>query len=152
MDPKIFNCTELAKLYSQGYLKPVMDKLSDVMNMKTHLSSGNDACVFRHGDNQVLKLCTTDIRYFKNYSRGSGTKAQKFKRHINSLSLFLVPVEDILYEEEPLRIFVRMLFYKKEEIVHLLMKVFEYLMMYLVINKYFRSSCHGIREATFQSI
>jgi len=98
----LFNSKGLKSLYKNGQLDKVLDLFKEKINKKTLLATGNDASVFVYNEGkQVLKLCLKDIRYFNKYKGKSGrNSAQRFQKHINSLKPFLIPVEEILYEDE----------------------------------------------------
>jgi len=61
---------------------------------KDFLGSGCTAVVFKK-NNQAIKVCRTDIRYFSNY-RGN---AESFKTQINSLNGICLPINEILYQD-----------------------------------------------------
>lgn len=62
------------------------------------LSAGGSASVFNYGKDHVLKVCSKGIRYFSHFS--ATASARDFAKHINSLSEYFLPVEEILYEDD----------------------------------------------------
>ena len=75
--------------------KKLLDVLKSLnISEKDFLSSGCTATVFKK-NNQAVKICSKDIRYFSNY-KGN---AQTFKNHVNRLGHIFLPINDILYED-----------------------------------------------------
>ena len=83
------------------------DKLVKVLKSlditdKDFLSSGCTATVFKK-NNQAVKVCGKDIRYFSGY-KGN---AQSFKKHVNSLGHIFLPINEILHEESDFFIYTQ---------------------------------------------
>jgi hypothetical protein len=58
---------------------------------------GDDATCFRYNENEVVKICTKEIKYFKGFS---DKNANDFKKLVDQLQPHLLPVNKILYEDE----------------------------------------------------
>jgi hypothetical protein len=97
----MFKSVELAHLEETGQLRVLMSKFRGFTSGKL-IASGGDATVFDYDGGCVAKICSKKIRYFKHF--GSNNSAESFKRHINELYPFFLPVVDILYED--LNVFV----------------------------------------------
>src|SRR5436853_139660 len=96
---KLFNCEELAQYYKDGHLDVMLKKFDKEINSRTLLGAGNDASAFKSGKDHVLKVATKNIGWFKHYGNGSNN-AKDFMKHINTLSPYFAPIDDILYDDE----------------------------------------------------
>jgi hypothetical protein len=57
---------------------------------------GDDATCFRYTDHEVAKLCSTEIKYFRDTPHAS---ASHFYQLVNSLQPILLPINRVLYED-----------------------------------------------------
>lgn len=97
----MFTSIELSKLYKEGALDNLFKKCGHLMNPSTLYASGGDTTVFRYvhdGRKSVIKIAPKNIRFFKHF--GKTRSAKEFKKYINRLDPFFLPVEDIIYEDE----------------------------------------------------
>lgn len=92
----IFRNEKLDKMHEKGKLKPMLNLLNNQINTKTWLGSGAEAAAFING-HQVIKVCPKKIQYFKEYKHLS---ADLFQIQVNKLKPFLVPINNILYEDD----------------------------------------------------
>lgn len=94
----MFTAIELTKLYQAGELDQLFKKMGGSINPTTLLASANDTSVFKYGDDQVIKVVPKNIRFFKHFGRHNS--GGDFKKYINRMDPYFLPVEDILYEDE----------------------------------------------------
>ena len=100
---KLLHSKNLIILYKEGKLDRVLKRFKSEISEKNFIGAGTHVACFRYrSGHQVLKLCTKNIHYFTSFPLlpSSRSHAQQFKNHINSLSPYLSPVNDILYEDE----------------------------------------------------
>ena len=98
---KMFNSIELSRLYKGGELNRFFSKFGNIFNPDTLIASGGDTTVFRYeqnGTKLVAKIVPKNIRFFKHF--GKNNSAKDFKKYINRLEPYFLPVEEILYEDE----------------------------------------------------
>jgi len=103
---KLFNCEELAQYYKEGHLDDLLKRFDKEINSRTLIGAGNDASAFRYGTDQVLKLTTKNIKWFKHFGNGA-SDAKEFQKHINSLKPYFAPIDKILYEDDRVFIYVQ---------------------------------------------
>ena len=110
---KILRSQKLIALYQEGKLSKVLSRFRDYINEKNYLGAGTHAASFRYNKGeQVLKLCTKEISYFQHFpleavsgapsmygGSRSRSHAEQFKKQINLLGPYLLPVKEILYED-----------------------------------------------------
>ena len=101
---KLFRCQELLSLYDDGKLNDVLEQYRRTFRDRNLLGRGGDSSAFRYGEDQVLKICPKSINYFKHTDHHS---AEKFKEHINSLSIFFLPIREILHENDDFFIYTQ---------------------------------------------
>lgn len=106
---KILHSENLIKIYKEGKLENVLKKFSDHINEKNYLGAGTHAASFKYNKGeQVLKICTKQIPYFKNYPlRRRYGHAQQFKEDVDQLSPYLLPINEILYEDDHVFIYTQ---------------------------------------------
>jgi hypothetical protein len=105
---KMFTSVELSRLFSQGQLNNLFKKHGDIINPSNLLASAGDASVFnyeKNGIKYVAKIAPKNIRFFKHF--GKGYKAADFKKYINRLTPYFLPVEEILYEDENIFVYTQ---------------------------------------------
>jgi hypothetical protein len=91
----------LAKLYAQGSLKNVLKLMGDKFNEKYFIGHGDDASCFDYTNQCVLKLCTKEIKYFKNTKHASAVSFFKISSSLDSpRPSVLLPIKELLYEDE----------------------------------------------------
>ena len=93
-----FKCPELSSLYQHGQMDTFLEKYRTLINSKTFLVSGGDVSVFKYQKDHVLKVAPKTLRFFKHF--GKHRSGKDFKKYINRLSPYFIPVEEILYENE----------------------------------------------------
>lgn len=98
---KMFSSDELRKLYNEGQLKHVFETLPTIVHPDNLIASANDTSVFKYdknGEKYVVKVAPRNIRFFKHF--GKNHSARDFKKYINRLDPFFLPVDEILYEDD----------------------------------------------------
>lgn len=88
--------TKLNKLKKKGKLKKILKRFHDQINKDTFIGYGNDASAFKHNDSSILKICVKKIGYFNDNNR----TAIDFKNDVDRLQPFLLPIEEIIYEDK----------------------------------------------------
>ena len=110
---KILHSEKLITLYLEGKLSKVLSRFRDHINEKNYLGAGTHAASFRYNKGeQVLKLCTKEICYFQHFpletangapsmfgGSRSRSHAEQFKKQINLFGPYLLPIKEILYED-----------------------------------------------------
>jgi hypothetical protein len=105
---KMFSSLELMKLYKAGQLDRMMKELDNIINPNNLIVSANDTSVFHYEKNAekyVCKVTPKTLRFFKHF--GTNHSAKDFKKYINRLNPFFLPVEDILYEDENIFVYTQ---------------------------------------------
>lgn len=92
---KIFG-SKLTKLYKKGLLYIPLRYMKTIITEQNFISYDDYESCFRHG-NQFLKLCSKSAKYFKKFNDNN---AQNFKKLVSSLNYILLPIIDIIYEDE----------------------------------------------------
>ena len=64
---KIFGF-RLTYLYKKNLLFPSLHFMKKFINAEKFIGHGDDASCFHFGNNQVIKLCTKDIGYFRKFN------------------------------------------------------------------------------------
>jgi hypothetical protein len=94
---KIFG-KRLNKLYNDNKLENVLNIYKDKINEKMFIGKGDDASCFKTNDNKIImKLCTKEIKYFKNNKDNSATTFMKLSKKMKNI---IMPIKKILYEDE----------------------------------------------------
>jgi hypothetical protein len=104
---KMFTSEELLRLCQAGALDPLFEALGDIICPKNLIASGGDTSVFQGpicdvdgcSSDVIVKIAPKNIRFFKHFGKGDYA-AKDFKKYINRLDPFFLPVEEILYEDE----------------------------------------------------
>jgi hypothetical protein len=100
---KLFNSKRLERLYEKGKLNDVFKHFPDQINLQTWIGSGSEAAAFYY-NHQVIKVCSKKIRFFEEAEHSS---AQLFQDQVNQLKPFLVPINEILYENRHIVIYTQ---------------------------------------------
>src|SRR5258708_824826 len=100
---KIFHCKRLDKLHQKGQLKPLLKNMGHQINEETWLGSGSEAAAF-YFDHQVVKVCPKKIRFFRDAGHSN---PKLFKKQVNKLQPFLVPINKILYEDQYVMVYTQ---------------------------------------------
>jgi len=98
---KLFKSDELMKLYQVGQMDTLFQKLGHIINPTNLIATANDTSVFRYdkdGKKYVVKVTPKNLRFFKHF--GHDHSAKDFKKYINRLDPYFLPVDEILYEDE----------------------------------------------------
>jgi len=110
---KILHSPELIQLYQQGHLFKVLLKFADHINQEKYLGAGTHAASFRYKKGrEVLKICTKKISYFQHFpllEHSRDTHAQQFQKQIDICYPYLLPVKNILYEDNYVFIYTQKL-------------------------------------------
>ena len=104
---KFLKSKTLLMLDKFGKLDPIFDQFKEEMNLKTFLGARGDVSRFQYKDNQVLKMSSKDIVYFRRFSRRGQVGTQHFKEHIESLQPYFLPVNEVLYEDDNIFIYTQ---------------------------------------------
>ena len=101
---------KLIELDKQGELDSVLTQFKKEINEKTFLGAGGDASAFLcKGGHQVIKICAKESKnnYFQNFSQKNGkiVTAKEFQKHVTKLQPFLLPIEEIVYDDENIWIY-----------------------------------------------
>lgn len=96
--------SKLNKLNKKGKLTEVIKKFENYINESKFLGFGNDATAFKYENNSIIKLCTKDIGYFRKYPKAT---TNDFFKLANSLHGYLLPIEEILYEDDYIFVYVQ---------------------------------------------
>lgn len=109
---KILHSRHLINLYKENKLSKVLSEFGNIINQKNYLGAGAHACTFRYkGGKEVLKLCAKKASYFKYFplevGNPSASHAQQFKKHVNDLGPYLLPINRILYEDKNVLIYTQ---------------------------------------------
>ena len=101
----MFISKKLIELDKQGELDHVLTQFKKEINEKTFLGAGGDASAFLYkGGNQVIKLCAKESKnnYFQNFSKKNSKMitAKEFQKHVTQLQPYLLPINEIVYEDE----------------------------------------------------
>jgi hypothetical protein len=99
----LFKSEPLLKRIKKGKLDEVFERFGEFIKVRRFLGRGKDATVFEYKDNQVLKICTKEIGFFKHY----GGTAHDFKRRMEELSQYFAPPKEILYEDDHVFIYTQ---------------------------------------------
>lgn len=105
---KMFMSVELAKLYKAGQLDSMIKDLGNIITPSNLIASANDTTVFsctRNGEKYVCKVTPKNLRFFKHF--GKERSGKEFKKYINRLDPYFLPVEDILYEDENIFVYTQ---------------------------------------------
>jgi hypothetical protein len=98
----------LKSLYKKGKLKAALSasfKYSHIMNLESFLGFGDYATAFMCPDRKyVLKLCCKTIGFFAYFP---WSKARKFAKFSQKLNPYLLPVSEILYEDEYVMVYTQ---------------------------------------------
>lgn len=103
---KMFSSIELKKMYKEGQMDHVLRSLGSIINPNNLVASAGDSSVFHYQKNNqkyVVKIVPKNIRFFKHF--GKKNSAKDFKKYINRLSPYFLPVEDLLYEDKNLFVY-----------------------------------------------
>lgn len=92
----VFRCPQLIQLHKQGLMNHLLKKIPYLFTPNNWFSAGSEADVFVF-HNQLLKVCSAKIRYFKEFPRAT---AYRFQKQVNRLAPFFLPVNAIFYEDE----------------------------------------------------
>ena len=104
MSEQLFKNIELSRLYKFGLMTHFFKKYGHLTTQKTLLATGGDTTVFNYvtdkdgKESLVLKIVPKNIRFFKHF--GKNHSAKDFKKYINRLQPYFIPVEEIIYEDE----------------------------------------------------
>ena len=102
---KMFVSVELSRLFKAGQMDDLFRKYGAIINPDNLVAGGGDTSVFKYevaGKDYVVKVVPKNIRFFKHFGHGHGHDAKDFKKYINRLDPYFLPVEDILYEDDNL--------------------------------------------------
>ena len=98
----------LKELYKKGKLKAVLKANfphSHLIGTDAFLGSGDDATAFMcPGGKEVLKLCCKTIGFFSYFPKATG---QHFARLSQQLAPYLLPVSEVLYEDEYVMVYTQ---------------------------------------------
>jgi hypothetical protein len=103
---KMFTAVELSRLFKAGQMDELFRKCGHVINPSNLLACAGDTSVFGfdvNGKKYVAKVVPKNIRFFKHF--GHGHDAKDFKKYINRLDPYFLPVEEILYEDDNLFVY-----------------------------------------------
>lgn len=108
-------------LYKAGKLDKVLSRFKDVINKKNYLGGGSHATSYRYKEGkEVLKICVKNIDYFKYFyterTNSNHSPANEFKKQVNCLGPYLLPIKEILYEDENIFIYTQNLCKRRLEI------------------------------------
>ncbi len=104
----LFHSDKLLKYYKQGKLDDVLKRFKKYINKDEFLGAGGDASGFRYNDGkEVLKICMKDICYFKRNLLYANNQGQQFKNHINKLSPYFLPINEILFEDSEVLVYTQ---------------------------------------------
>ena len=110
---KILHSPELINLYQQGRLLKILSKFDDHINQEKYLGAGTHAASFSYKKGrEVLKICTKKISYFQHFpitEHSRDTPAEQFQKQINKCYPYLLPVRNILYEDNYVFIYTQKL-------------------------------------------
>ena len=99
---EMFKAVELNRLFNGGQLDGLLRKFNTQLTMENLIACGGDVTVFKYmgKDNKkhVAKIVPKNIRFFDHF--GDGNSAKDFKKCINRLDPYFLPVEEILYEDD----------------------------------------------------
>jgi hypothetical protein len=105
---KMFKSLELTRLFEVGQMEQLFRKCGHIINPEHLIASSNDTSVFDYfsnGEKCVAKVVPKNIRFFKHF--GQHNNAKDFKKYINRLHPYFLPVEEILFEDENLFVYTQ---------------------------------------------
>jgi hypothetical protein len=106
----MFISDELSRLFKADQMAPIFQKFGHIINPENLLASANDTSVFNYkmnGASYVVKIVPKNIRFFKHFGHNHNRQAKDFKKYINRLEPYFLPVEDILYEDDNLFVYAQ---------------------------------------------
>lgn len=104
----LFHSDRLLKYYKQGNLDDILKRFKKQINKDTFLGAGGDASGFLYNNGkEVLKICMKDICYFRRFPLYLNNQGEQFKEHINQLSPYFLPINEILYEDDKVLIYTQ---------------------------------------------
>jgi hypothetical protein len=98
---KMFTAVELSRLYKHGQLDKMLQQLNGIINPHNLIATATETSVFnytKNGEKYVAKVVPRNIRFFKHF--GKHHSAEEFKKYINRLDPYFLPVKEILYEDK----------------------------------------------------
>src|SRR5437773_6869787 len=95
--------SRLLNCYKKGKLDEILEKFHLHINEQTFLGAGDDASTFLYDENQVLKICTKQSRYFQMFEN----HGHQFQQHIDEFYPYFLPVNEILYEDKNILIYTQ---------------------------------------------
>lgn len=87
----------LTKLHKKHKLDKVLELFKDYFNEDRFLGYGDDASAFKYNRNTVIKVCTKGTHYFGRLPKAT---AEDLRHSVNQLEPFLLPMLEILYEDD----------------------------------------------------
>lgn len=100
---KIFGF-RLKRLAKCGALTDVKKFLGSVIDEQNFMGAGDDASCFRYKDDQVIKLCTKEVKYFKHFGETDALNFQKVVSHVGSIFL---PINEVLYQDQSVFVYTQ---------------------------------------------
>jgi hypothetical protein len=98
-----FGSEHLLGLYKKGKLNKILKKFK-IKSDKHWIGTGSNATTFSFNDKEVLKICSKKIHYFEKHH---DLMAKDFRRQVNTLKPFVVPINKILYEDKDIFIYTQ---------------------------------------------
>lgn len=105
---ELFASLELSRLYQHGQMDQFLSHFHSLVNRETLLATGSDVSVFRYdvdGQKKVLKVAPKTLRFFKHF--GKHHSGKDFKKYINRLKPYFLPVDEIPYEDENFFVYIQ---------------------------------------------
>jgi len=93
---KIFG-DKLTYLYRCGSLDIVLRFMKSLIVEEALIEYNDNSSCFQFDNNQVVKLCTTDVKYFQKFHT---TDASKFQQLSATMPYILLPINYVLYNDE----------------------------------------------------
>jgi len=94
----MFTSLELSRLLKGGGMNQFLKQYGNLVNSNTFIACGGDTAVFDY-NNQVIKVVPKNIRFFKHFGNDRHS-AKDFKKYINRLEPFFLPVGEVMYEND----------------------------------------------------